>query len=395
MLHSHWGASAVVTLLLACPACHRTESASELHTAAEANDLERLRKLLSQGADVNARDNRGWTPLHVAVSASNRAAAELLLAQGANVEARTSTGRSALHFCAIDGEASWIPLLVLHKGDVNAADDLGMTPLHLACQHGNRDGALALLEHNADVHRRDSSGRTPLHWAARRDDVDIVRALLSQGADADARDYEGMTPLHMAAATAAYRTLELLVNSGADATARDASNRNALHFACGGVDEMPRARQKTVDFLLGHGVDLEGHDQRGRTPIYSAGESASFEMLKYLISKGAHCQQVDGSGNTLAHAIVSCNNAFEWRVLEALNVVIEHGVRVTLPNARGETPLHYAATRNLRRVVGRLIAAGVDARVRTVEGQTAADLAAEHGHEDLAAHLRKWEKEDN
>src|SRR5258706_13688958 len=52
--------------------------------------------LLDAGANVNARDERGWTALHFAVNADKRAAA-LLLAAGADPNAVANDGRTPLH----------------------------------------------------------------------------------------------------------------------------------------------------------------------------------------------------------------------------------------------------------------------------------------------------------
>ena len=42
-----------------------------LHEAAESANLEMLKELLDEGADVNREDARGCTPLHLAIRSSN------------------------------------------------------------------------------------------------------------------------------------------------------------------------------------------------------------------------------------------------------------------------------------------------------------------------------------
>lgn len=43
------------------------DSAPRLSWAIRAGDIDSLRKLIDEGASINAADNRGWTPLHEAV----------------------------------------------------------------------------------------------------------------------------------------------------------------------------------------------------------------------------------------------------------------------------------------------------------------------------------------
>jgi ankyrin repeat protein len=59
----------------------------ELHLAAEAGDVERVRELIAQGHDVNAFDEIGHTPLHYAASGEYLGVAALLLQSGADVNA--------------------------------------------------------------------------------------------------------------------------------------------------------------------------------------------------------------------------------------------------------------------------------------------------------------------
>ena len=58
----------------------------QLHQAAEAGDIETLRRLIRQGMDVNAPDygDGGRTPLHVACSGGHQDVVKELLANGGN-----------------------------------------------------------------------------------------------------------------------------------------------------------------------------------------------------------------------------------------------------------------------------------------------------------------------
>ena len=84
-------------LMLSMPALGFGEM-TPLHVAAGFGHVERIKLLLEEGADVNARDGYGQTPLHVAVSYRNVEAVKVLLEAGADVNAKkTEDGETPLH----------------------------------------------------------------------------------------------------------------------------------------------------------------------------------------------------------------------------------------------------------------------------------------------------------
>ena len=65
-----------------------------LHNAVGDGDLATCRALIKHGADVNAKDNYGYTPLHRA----NLEMCELLIQHGADVNANNKWGKTPLHW---------------------------------------------------------------------------------------------------------------------------------------------------------------------------------------------------------------------------------------------------------------------------------------------------------
>jgi len=96
-------------------------------------NVEGVRLLLRQGADVNLRNGNGDTPLERAIrpagSEGKREVVELLLAGGADANARTKDGETPLHTAAAIGRADLAKLLLDHAGQVDAATgDGGAAP---------------------------------------------------------------------------------------------------------------------------------------------------------------------------------------------------------------------------------------------------------------------------
>jgi predicted RNA-binding Zn-ribbon protein involved in translation (DUF1610 family) len=83
----------------------------ELLTAAQVGDADLVRELIAQAADVQARDNAGWTPLMRAAHAGNLEAAQALLENGADFQALSHDGTSALRLAEQAGHFSIVRLL--------------------------------------------------------------------------------------------------------------------------------------------------------------------------------------------------------------------------------------------------------------------------------------------
>ena len=159
-----------------------------LMQAAELDRLELIKIELAAGADVNARDQRGWTPL--------------------------------MHACMTRLASSRVVLTLISAGaDVNARDKVGRTPLIWAATTGGAEDAVAkvrlLVAAHADPNVKSSFGETALYSAVGAGNAEIVSELLTAGADANARVVEGRTVLSIARAAGDTEMVSLLSRAGA------------------------------------------------------------------------------------------------------------------------------------------------------------------------------------
>ncbi len=88
--------------------------------------------LLHQGADVNARDRRGFTPLMLAKAD----ALSELLRRGAQIDAQDASGQTALMHAVLQADYDKVKLLIDHGADISLCDDNGETALAHAMSYG-------------------------------------------------------------------------------------------------------------------------------------------------------------------------------------------------------------------------------------------------------------------
>lgn len=170
---------------------HGWAIAGPLHDAAHAGDVEKVRELLTQGADVDERDERGETPLIKAALAGQTAAAAALIEAGANVSARNDRGFSGLHAAAYSGSVEIATMLLDHGVPVDDRADRAITSLHVAGEENQVAVAELLLNRGADRDALQASGYTPLTAATYMRGTDVMVLLKRRGAECAAPEVLG------------------------------------------------------------------------------------------------------------------------------------------------------------------------------------------------------------
>lgn len=171
-----------------------------LHVAAQGNHDQAARHLLAGGAQVDSRNANLETPLHVAARQpwhEDGAVALLLIDSQADLEARDQQGFTPLIRAAQQGNLPVLAALITRQADPNAKTHDGWSALYLASRAGEYRVAKILLDQEADPNARCDCNMTPLHQAVRSGDDRLVTLLLERGAEVNAK-VGGKTALHVA-----------------------------------------------------------------------------------------------------------------------------------------------------------------------------------------------------
>lgn len=245
--------------------------------AAAANRVENVKRLLAQGADINAvKEIFKRTALHIAVANGNEELVRVLIENGANVEARNFLEDTPLGLlCRMHQGGRKIGELLIAAG----AETEGL--FSSVCYSGNRELAQLLLENGSDDQERDAEGFTPLHCAASAGHLDMISLLLDRHVDIEAREHNELTPLSIAAFRGNYDVISLLIENGADIEAEDTQGQSPIFYA------VYRRSIESVRRLIGAGAMINNRSSTSYTPLMLAALRNNVEVAKELVVWGA------------------------------------------------------------------------------------------------------------
>ncbi|KAM5356809.1 hypothetical protein ACJ41O_003455 [Fusarium nematophilum] len=299
-------------------------------------------------------------------------------------------------------------------------------PLYLSAQGGHLEMVKLLIDAGADINPSYPNEKyRPLMEAARMGRVEVVELLLKAGADASAPTYGFQNALQPAAAVQngnGLKIVKLLIKAGAPVNAAPSAStgRTALQEACergfvqvvkmllsAGADVNAAPGQERggtalqlsiisrnaglVRLLLDAGADVNAPPPRfaGRTALQQASDlsfSPVPSLVKLLLEAGAevNAKPAEVAGHTALQA------AARHGSVEVMKLLMEAGADVNAGPAavEGGTALYLAASAGSMEAVEMLLKAGADILDdRHSLGKTAAELAAEKGHDEVAKRL--------
>ncbi len=359
----------VGALLMVMPfgVAHHTpaERSASIAEAAMRGDVQAVRAMLRQGANVNASQGDGMTALHWAAIRSDSALAQLLLQAHANPKATTRIGAfTPLHIAAQNASGGVVRALLRANANARAQTDDGVTVLHLAAMGGDTTIILLLLKTGADVNAAEPAwGQTPLMLAAARGRADAVRTLLAHGAAPDRvakttdpmastaqdrqakgkrnailaqlRDEQGMTK------NANWRPNSRQVQTAVKAS-REVERQSADPAWMASAAAASAAEEARLAAQGGAGLDDDSPGytellgaQGGLTALLLAVREGHAATVRALVTGGADVNQVSGGDHTSPLLMASINGQYD-----AAMQLVAAGADPNVASDAGATPLY-------------------------------------------------------
>ncbi|XP_058794991.1 ankyrin-1-like [Phymastichus coffea] len=305
-----------------------------LHLACAVHDFKWVKKLLSKGADPNARISvnenyisnwKGYTPLHLLFIRYNFVGSKLktlmiilklLLEHGVDVTLQCEKGYSPLLLAdeiifEKNKEARrdmWAFIMedsreIVKNKNTEKTEMIAQRRIETIEMYEILDFMLENQKSYA-VNPVSKHGATHFQYACKRNNINIVYKFLKNGVDINqavnifgVNLSPGFTPLHYAFAHRSFEVAELLLEHNADVTLTDFQSHNVLHVtaACN-VDDV-RLLEKVVSM----GCNVKGLNYRNVSPFEMLVKSRfmSYDEFKFYIDHGCDlefCQVDDQQG---------------------------------------------------------------------------------------------------
>lgn len=316
-------------------------SRSELCSASQEGDVEKVRSLLAQGCSIHesSEDLVDYVRDAFLLAARNRRldVLKLLIQHNCDVSKRTLNGNTALHLISFDPEIkskpiieSLVILLLDHGVPLEGKNVKGATALLLSAYESKISIAECLLDHGADISSTDNDGFTALHLAVHEGHHEVVALLLSKGADISSSNNDGYTALHWAAKNGHHEAVALLLSKGAPLEARTIKfSYTPIHLLCSAHN----GSGKIARLLLEAGIDKEAVSGfKSQRALHMAALKGKLEVLNELLVFGV---EIDAPADYDWRALHYAKFWGHWRIIGAL---LAGGANPCLKNDHGDRP---------------------------------------------------------
>ena len=336
--------------------------ASALRNQVQSLVGKRLTSSLAIIGKINAVDEHGRSALSYAAELGDLQLVKFLVTNGANVDKEDKSRLLPFEYAVREAEINntnqqfMIVSYLLEKTSGVYTDERGWPALNWAILAGNLQRVKEVISNGAKVkytvlsHRARTFEVAKLMndqkiidyllsvWGSAIFEYDIrdglcakIKEILDRGFDVNATDDKGETLLHK---SVKYRSgseeiVDLLLEYGANPNAVDNKGRTPLHI----IDLQPLTIYQA---LLAAGADVNAVDNNGQTPMHTA-NWRHHKIGEILVEAGADVNAVDNNGQTPLHMV-------EWKWHTRSDFLLKAGANPNATDNNGQTPLDIATS---------------------------------------------------
>ncbi len=284
---------------------------------------------------------------------------KLIIENGADINADDEKGNTPLMFACLMQKKAIVKLLINNKVEINSQAYYGDTALKLSCQDNNQDIVELLIRNGANVNIVNYSQESALMTAVNNEQFSIVKLLINSGCDLDLQNNHNITALMLASQDGYLNIVELLVENKVDLDLQEDEGFTALMMAL----SKEEIHQDVIKFLTNAGANLEIQNKRGATVLMLASQINNLTITKLLLDNKADANVISNGVNAL---MISCVENNEQVAL----LLIKYTEDLDIQTIDGNSALLYAVNNNMYDVAKSLLSGGVNPNVSNNNGDT-------------------------
>ncbi|CAF2860091.1 unnamed protein product [Rotaria sp. Silwood2] len=262
--------------------------------------------------NINIQANDGSTCLHRACYTddgqhTNIEIVKILLENNADLTKQDVHLRSPLHWAVLTENIDCLKLLIEYNADIHIKDIDGMTPAMWACHLDRYEHFKELSRYMNDVIEKDNDGRTWIHHSARKTEpLECLKYLLSSESIL-LRDNDGRTCLHVAAEQGSVHACRLIFQMSEQANNHsyvhdgDKCRQTPLHLAT------KHGHARVLKELLDHGADPHLKDIHGISALDYA-QNRGLYFCRSVFEVYLREKSNNNNINSRPSTTLSCNN---------------------------------------------------------------------------------------